>query len=273
VPGRALGRAGPEVGAAVGLAVVAVAAAEVRAGLLLVVVAAAAGVAAAELARDAERLGLNASPVLWAVAAVVFPLAVFRFRETGLAGAAAAVVVVAAGRWVLGRPARAAVSSIAAFVLAALYVGFCAAYLLLLQFAGGARLVLGAIVVVAAFHVARSLAETYLRSASLVPHLGDTPTLAGTVAGVAGAVLGVVLLLSLVHLPIRPRLVAEIGIAVACALTLGTLAWALMRPTAQPPRGPGDLERSVFGAGILSALQASLLAAPALYYALKLALR
>ena len=259
--------------AAIGLATAAFVAAELRAGLLLVVVAAACGVAAAELARDAERLGLNASPVLWAAGAVLAPLAVFRFRETGLAGATAAVVVLAAGRWVLGRPARAAVSSIAAFVLATLYVGFCAAYLILLNFAGGARLVLGAIVVVACFHLARSLGETYVRSASLVPHLGDTPTLAGTVAGVVGAVVGVVALLSLVHLPIRARLVAEIGVAMGCALTLGTLAWALMRPAPSPQSAGGDLERSAFPAGILGALQASLLSTPALYYALRLALR
>jgi len=124
---------GAQVVAGAGLTFAALAASQLSAGVLVVVVALAAGVGASVLARDFEAAGLNAPPLLYAGAAVLLPVAVFRFREPGLAGAAAALIFVAAARWVLGRPGRAAVESIAAFVLTALYVGFCSAYLILLR--------------------------------------------------------------------------------------------------------------------------------------------
>jgi hypothetical protein len=262
---------GTRVLAGAGLTFVALVASQVRAGLLTVVIALAAAVAAAELARDFEAAGLNASPLLYAAGAVLLPLAVYRFREPGLAGGAAALIFIAAARWVLGRPARAAVESIAAFVLTALYVGFCSAYLILLRVGGGARLILGLVIVVASFHAGRWLGDTYLRSTPLAAHLGPTPTMSGALAGVVGALIGVAALLSLLGLPIRPRLVIEIGLAVGSALTLGTLAWALIR--SERPARQVDEDRSDVPGGVLNALQAALLSAPALFYALRLALR
>ena len=262
---------GSRIVAGAGLAFVALAASQVSTGLLTVVVALAAAVAAATLARDFEAGGLNAPPMLYAAAALLLPLAVFRFREPGLAGAAAALVFVAAARWVLGRPARTVVESIAAFILTALYVGFCSAYLILLRLGGGARLILGLVIVVAAFHAARWVGDTYLRGPALAPHLGPTPTMSGAVAGLGGALIGVAALLSLMDLAVRPRLVIEIGLAVGSALTLGMLAWALFRPEHQASQA--DEDRSALPGGLLSALQAVLLSAPALFYALRLALR
>ncbi|TMK53804.1 MAG: hypothetical protein E6G66_00970 [Actinobacteria bacterium] len=274
-PDMPMGGASPGSGsrivAGAGLAFIALAASQVSTGLLTVVVALAAAAAAAALARDFEAVGLNAPPLLYAAAALALPLAVFLFREPGLAGAAAALVFVAAARWVLGRPARAAVESIAAFVLTALYVGFCSAYLILLRLGGGARLILGLVIVVAAFHAARWVGDTYLRGPALAPHLGPTPTMSGAVAGLGGALIGVAALLSLMNLAVRPRLVIEIGLAVGSALTLGMLAWALIRPEHEASQA--DEDRSALAGGLLSALQAVLLSAPALFYALRLALR
>jgi phosphatidate cytidylyltransferase len=274
-PDMPMGSASPGLGSQVvagaGLTFVALAASQLSAGLLLVVVAIAAAVAAGTLARDFEAGGLNAPPLLYAAGAMLLPIAVFRFREPGLTGAVAALIFVAAARWVLGRPARAALESIAAFVLTALYVGFCSAYLILLRLGGGARLILGLVIVVASFHAARWVGDTYLRGPALAPHLGPTPTMSGAVAGVGGALIGVAATLSLMDVPVRPRLVGEIGLAVGSALTLGMLAWALIRPDHPVPAA--DEDRSALPGGILSALQAALLSAPALFYALRLALR
>ena len=253
------------------LTIIALAASQVSTGLLTVVVALVAAAAAAALARDFEAVGLNAPPLLYAAAALLLPLAVWRFREPGLAGGAAALIFVAAARWVLGRPAREAVESIAAFILTALYVGFCSAYLILLRLGGGARLILGLVIVVAAFHAARWVGDTYLRGPALAPHLGPTPTMSGAVAGLGGALIGAAALLSLMNLAIRPRLVIEIGLAVGSALTLGMLAWALIHPDYEASQA--DEDRSALAGGLLSALQAVLLPAPALFYALRLALR
>jgi hypothetical protein len=274
-PDLPMGNAPPGLGvqivAGAGLTFAALAASQVSAGLLVVVVALAAAVGASALARDFEAAGLNAPPLLYAAGAALLPLAVFRFREPGLASAAAALIFVAAARWVLGRPGRAAVESIAVFVLTALYVGFCSAYLILLRLGGGARLILGLVIVVAAFHAARWVGDTYLRGPALAPHLGPTPTMSGAVAGLGGALIGVAALLSLMDLPVRARLVIEIGLAVGSALTLGMLAWGLVRP--EHERRQADEDRSPFPGGVLNALQAGLLSAPALFYALRLALR
>ena len=274
-PDMPMGGASPGSGsrivAGAALTIIALAASQVSTGLLAVVVALMAAAAAAALARDFEAAGLDAPALRYAAAALLLPLAVWRFREPGLAGAAAALIFVAAARWVLGRPARAAVESIAAFVLTALYVGFCSAYLILLRLGGGARLILGLVIVVAAFHAARWVGDTYLRGPALAPHLGPTPTMSGAVAGLGGALIGATALLSLMNLPIRPRLVIEIGLAMGSALTLGMLAWALIHPEREPSQA--DEDRSALTGGLLSALQAVLLPAPALFYALRLALR
>ena len=262
---------GSRIVAGAALTIIALAASQVSTGLLTVVVALVAAAAAAALAGDFEAGGLNAPPLLYAGAALLLPLAVWRFREPGLAGGAAALVFVAAARWVLGRPARAAVESIATFVLTALYVGFCSAYLILLRLGGGARLILGLVIVVAAFHAARWVGDTYLRGPALAPHLGPTPTMSGAVAGFGGALIGAAALLSLMNLAIRPRLVIEIGLAMGSALTLGMLAWALIHPDDEASQA--DEDRSALAGGLLSALQAVLLPAPALFYALRLALR
>jgi hypothetical protein len=95
--------------------------------------------------------------------------------------------------------------------------------------------------------------------------------MSGAVAGLGGALIGVAALLSLMDLPVRPRLVIEIGLAVGSALTLGMLAWGLVRP--EHERRQADEDRSPFPGGVLNALQAGLLSAPALFYALRLALR
>ncbi len=258
--------------AGAGLVFAVLVASQVRAGLLAVAVAVAAGLAAAALAREFEAEGLNAPPPLYAAAAAMLPLAVFRFREPGLAGGLAALIFIAAARWVLGRPARAALESIAAFALTALYVGFCSAYLVLLRLGGGARLILGLVGVAACFHAGRWLGDTYLRSPALAPHLAPTPTMMGSLVGVAGSMLGVIALLSLLDLPIRLRLVIEIGLPAGAALALGTLAWSLIHPQDRP-RTVVDEDRSDVPDGILNALQAVLLLAPALFYALRLALR
>jgi len=262
---------GSRIVAGAALTIIALAASQVSTGLLTVVVALVAAAAAAALARDFEAVGLNAPPLLYAAAALLLPLAVWRFREPGLAGGAAALIFVAAARWVLGRPAREAVESIAAFILTALYVGFCSAYLILLRLGGGARLILGLVIVVAAFHAARWVGDTYLRGPALAPHLGPTPTMSGAVAGLGGALIGAAALLSLMNLAIRPRLVIEIGLAMGSALTLGMLAWALIHPDYEASQA--DEDRSALAGGLLSALQAVLLPAPALFYALRLALR
>lgn len=262
---------GTRIVAGAGLIVAALAASQLRAGLLVVVLAIAVGMASAELAWAYDAGGLKTSPVLWAAGAMLLPLVVFRFREPGLTAAAAALIFIAAGRWVLGRPARGAVQSIAAFVLCALYVGLCSAYLILLRIGGGARLFLGLAVTVALFHACRWVAEVSLPGRPLAPHLGPSPTLTGSIAGLAGAFVGIVVLLWLNGLPIRARLVVELGLAVGCALTLGSIAWALIRP--DPPPKPGAPERSPVPAGVLSVLQGALLSAPALFYALRVALR
>src|SRR5437588_643235 len=184
---------GAQVVAGAGLTFAALAASQLSAGLLVVVVALAAAVGASALARDFEAAGLNAPPLLYAAGAVLLPVAVFRFREPGLAAAAAALP------------------------------------------------------------------------------LGPIPTMSGAVAGLGGALIGVAALLSLMDLPVRPRLVIEIGLAVGSALTLGMLAWALLRPDQENRQA--DEDRSPFHGGVLNALQAGLLSAPALFYALRLALR
>src|SRR5438105_7975410 len=134
-PDMPMGGASPGSGsrivAGAGLAFIALAASQVSTGLLTVVVALAAAAAAASLARDFEAVGLNAPPLLYAAAALALPLAVFLFREPGLAGAAAALVFVAAARWVLCRPARAAAESLAALVPPARYRGRRSASLIL----------------------------------------------------------------------------------------------------------------------------------------------
>jgi phosphatidate cytidylyltransferase len=262
---------GSRIVAGAGLAFVALAASQLGTGLLAAVVALAAAVAAGELARDFEAGGLNAPPMLYAAGAALLPVAVYLFREPGLAGAVAGLILLAATRWIFGRPARAAVQSIAAFVLTALYVGFCAAYLVLLRLGGGARLILGLVTVVAAFHAARWLGDTRLRTPALAPHLGPTPTMSGALAGLAGALLGAAALLSLMDLALRLRLIVEIGLATGSALTLGMFAWALIRPERSARQIDDD--RSEFPGGVLNALQAGLLSAPALFYALRLALR
>ena len=270
-PDDAAAGIGSRIVAGAGLAFVALAASQLGTGGLTVVVALAAAVAAGELARDFEGGGLNAPPLFYAAGAALLPVAAYFYREPGLAGASAALIFLAGARWVLGRPGRAAVPSIAAFVLSALYIGLCASYVILLRLGGGARLILGLVIVVASFHAGRWLGDTRLRTPALAPHLGPTPTIAGALTGLVGALLGVAALLSLMDLTLRPRLVLEIGLATGSALTLGVFAWALIRPERSPRQL--DEDRSDFPGGVLNALQAGLLSAPALFYALRLALR
>lgn len=273
--GHPLGGARPgsrtQVVAGASLAIVVLGASQIGAGLMAAVVALAAAIAAAALAREFGAAGLNAPPLLYAGGAALLPLAAYRLREPGLADGVAFLIFMAAARWVLGRPARAALPSIAAFVLSAVYLGFCSGYLVLLRLGGGAKLIVGLAIVAGAFHFGRLLGESSLRGPALAPHLAPAPTLGGFLAGVAGALAGTVAMLSLLHLPIQARLVVELGLPAGAALALGALAWALLRPEDRP-RTVVDEDRSELPDGVLSALQAVVLSAPAMFYALRLAL-
>ena len=238
---------------------------------LLLVVAALVGVAASELGIDFGEQRLTASPVLYVTGALLFPVAAYFWHEPGVAGAAAALILLAGARFVLAQPERGALLSIAAFALAALYVGFGPAFLLLIEHqAHGARLVAGLAAVAVAFHAARAAGDKALgprAAGGLAPHLIGAPTAAGVVAGSVMAILGSVGLLHLAHLKVTALAVAQLGITLAAALTLGCFAWSLIRA------GKPSAERSPVPAQVLGVVAGVTLAAPALFYALRLVSR
>jgi hypothetical protein len=254
------------VGAA--LVVATIAAAYLDARLLLLVVAIAAGVAASALAGGYEASGLAASPVLYATGAALFPVSAYLWREPGLSAAVAGVIFLAAARWVLTRPSRAPVASISAFLLSSLYVGFCSAYVVLLGSPfGGARLIIGLLVICGAFHAGRWAGDTFLGGPALAGHLNGSPTVTGVLMGLTGALIGAVALVALARYPLSPGPVFEIGLSLGWALTLGAVAWALLRPQRFPPA------RSLVPGGVLGIVQGVLIAAPALFYSIRLTFR
>jgi len=261
-------RLDPLIVAGAGMALAAVIGAQLNPVLLLIVVVAAAGVSAAGLAHGFEDSGLTASPSLYAAGAILFPLTAYLWQEPALTGAVAALIFLAAVRWVLARRSRGPVLSIGSFVLSALYVGFCSAYVVLLgRVPRGGRLILGLALVGGLYHGGRWVGDTFLRGRSLVPHLSDTPTLPGALLGTAGSLAGAAALLFVAygHLWAVPAL--EIGLAVGLALTAGAVAWELIRPEGTPP------DRSQVPGRVLVIVQGILLGAPALFHALRLALR
>lgn len=240
------------------------AAARLGTGALLIVVAAVAGVGAVELGTDFGEQRLAASPLLYLVGVVAFPVAAYFWKEPGVTGAAAAVILLAAFRFVLSRPERGAVLSIAAFVLAALYLGFGASFVILLDRQGrGASLVVGLLLIAALFHIGRLVGDRVGRR-SLAPHLPAAPTPLGVAAGVVGCLIGAVGFLRLAGHHIQAFPVLQIGLTTGAALTLGAVAWALIRPD-RPP-----VERSAVPGEILGIVAGVVMAAPVLFYAVRL---
>lgn len=254
-----------------GAALATAAAATAGTPALFLVVAALVGVAASELGIDFGEQRLTASPVLYVTGALLFPVAAYFWHEPGVAGAAAALILLAGARFVLAQPERGALLSIAAFALAAFYVGFGPAFLLLIERqAHGARLVAGLAAVAVAFHAARAAGDKALGSRAgggLAPHLIGAPSAAGVVAGSVVAILGSIGLLHLAHLKVSSLAVAQLGITLAAALTLGCFAWSLVRA------GKPSAERSPVPAQVLGVVAGMTLAAPALFYALRLVSR
>lgn len=250
------------------LAVSTIVAAEVAPWALLIVVAVAGGIAGAEMGSELADAGLSGSPLLHAAGVMIFPVGAYLWREPGLSSAGAVLVFLAAGRFVLSRPERAGVESIAALILSALYIGFGSAYLILLRLqAHGARLVAGLVLGAAVFHACRWAGDRYVGKRSMAPHLPDSPTFPGIALGLIGCLAVTPGILVLLHLHIHPLLVLQIGVPLGAGLTLGTFAWALVGPVASP------VERSILPRQALSVIQAVTLAAPALFYAAKLVLR
>jgi hypothetical protein len=261
-------RLDPLIVAGAGMALAAVIGAQLNPLLLLIVVLAAAGASAAGLAHGFEEQGLTAAPLLYAAGAVLFPLAAYLWREPALAGAAVALVFLAALRWVLARPSRGPVLSVGAFVLSALYVGFCSAYVVLLgRVPRGGRLILGLALMGALYHAGRWVGDTFLPGRSLVSHLSEVPTLPGAILGMAGSLAGAVALLFIAYGRFWLVPSVEVGAAVGLALTAGAAAWELLRPEGIPP------DRSPVPGQVLLIVQGILLAAPALFHSLQLALR
>jgi hypothetical protein len=261
-------RLDPLIVAGAGMALAAVIGAQLNPVLLLIVVVAAAGVSAAGLAHGFEDSGLTASPLLYAAGAILFPVTAYLWREPALAGTVVALIFLAAGRWVLIPRSRGPILSVGSFVLSALYVGFCSAYIVLLgRVPRGGRLILGLALIGGLYHAGRWVGETFLPGRSLVPHLSETPTLPGALLGMAGSLVGAasLLLVAFGHLWAVPAL--EIGLAVGLALTAGTAAWELIRPEGTPP------DRSPVPGQVLFVVQGILLGAPALFHTLRLALR
>ncbi|HEU5001536.1 MAG TPA: hypothetical protein VFW71_01990 [Actinomycetota bacterium] len=263
--------AATQVGVALGAALVTAVAAVVGKPELLLVVVVLVGIAASELGTDFAEQRLTASPLLYVTGALLFPVAAYFWHEPGISGAAAALILLAGARFVLAQPERGALLSIAAFAMAAFYVGFGPAFLLLIERQPhGGQLVAGLAAVALASHAARAAADRALDprgKAGLAPHLIRSPTVAGVAAGAVVAIIGSVGLLHLAHIKVKALAVAQLGITLAAALTLGWFAWALIRA------GKPAAERSPVPGQVLAAVAGLTLAAPALFYALRLVSR
>jgi hypothetical protein len=247
------------------LAAAVVLAAQVGRLLLLLVVAAATGIGAVELGTDFGEQRLATSPLLYLAGAVAFPICAYLWREPGLSAAAAAVVFMAAVRFVLARPERGALLSIAAYVLASLYLGFGGSFVVLLDGRGhGPGMVAGLVLITVLFHLGR-FAGDRIGTRWLAPHLPAAPSVQGVVVGFAGAFAGGVGFLDLAKDQLRLLPVIQIGLASGAALTVGTIAWALIRSD-RPP-----VDRSPVPGQILAIAAGALIAAPVLYYAGRLA--
>lgn len=241
------------------------AAAQLGVSLLLVVVAIGAAIGAVELGTDFGEQRLATSPLLYIAGALAFPIAAYFWKEPGVTGAAAGVVLLAALRFVLSRPERGSLLSIAAFVLASVYVGFGAAFIVLIdRRPHGPGMVAGLVILALLFHGGRYLGDR-VGSRSLAPHLTNAPTVPGVVAGVIGCLVGSPAFLSLAKAHIRVLPVAQIGLASAAAMAVGAFAWALIR-SPSPPAG-----RSIVPAQVLTIVAGISIAAPVVYYAVRLA--
>ncbi|GAC1363171.1 MAG: hypothetical protein NVSMB32_04500 [Actinomycetota bacterium] len=235
---------------------------------LLAVLSLAVAIASLALAAEFHESGLAATPLLYAAGAVLFPVAAELWGEPGLAGASAALVLVVAGRFVLGRPPRGTLLSVSAFILSALFVGFGASYFLLLRHGTrGARTVAGLLVIALLFHAGRWLGDAYLGKRPLAAHLAGTPTLAGVAGGLVGSLAGALGFFLLAHHHLRAASILAVGLAVGAALSISAVGWGLIRP------GPVPTDRSRAPGHVLAVLQGVGLAAPAFFYTLRLVLR
>lgn len=235
---------------------------------LLLVVALVCMIAGAELGTDFSEGGLTGSPLIYLAAVVAFPISAYLWREQGLSAAAAAVIFLAALRFVASRPERGALVSIAVLVLSALYIGFGSGYLILLRRQpNGARLVAGLVVISFVYHAFRWVGDQLIGKRSMASHLPNTSTLPGLALGVICALAATPGFVAFLHRPVHALVVAQIGLPICAGLTLGTFAWALIRPETLP------VERSMVPRQVLYVVQGAVLAAPALYYAARLALR
>lgn len=195
-----------------------------------------------------------------ALAAVGFPLLVSRGAEEGLMWAAAgAFILLSSAAVARGRQAGALVS-LSHALLAVVYLGGLGTYLVLIrQLRAGGRLLVALAVMVALFELLRAALDGRLRSRGGPGPLGDPRALAAGVAGSAAAGAGLSALLSL---PMGPPEGAVLGVMVGLLAALGRAAthFALGE---HPGLRPNDLR----ALGWLSGL---LLAAPGLYYGLRL---
>jgi predicted CDP-diglyceride synthetase/phosphatidate cytidylyltransferase len=211
----------------------------------------------------ASRLGLSVPPLLAAVGAVAFPLAAFRWGEPGiLTGAALAVLGIATVLVLRGlRPA--VVPSAAVTLLAALYVGFLGSYPLLVRSSPrGAALVTVFLLMLAAYHLGRSLAANP-RIPSWVP--GGSARL--EVAGVLGCLITAAIAGPLMSLPFAAAPFLGLGIAVGVAAALGSIAMGVLRRDLRVEDRLGAMPG--FG-GLLMQLGPVLLAGPAFFYGFRL---
>ncbi|HLH27699.1 MAG TPA: phosphatidate cytidylyltransferase, partial [Acidimicrobiales bacterium] len=210
------------------------AAAQLGVAVLLVVVAGAAGIGAVELGTDFGEQRLATSPLLYVAGAIALPVAAFFWREPGVTAACAAVVLLAAARFVLARPERGSLLSIAAFVLASIYLGFGAAFIVLIdRRPHGPGMVAGLVILALLFHAGRFLGDRLGRR-SLAPHLAPAPTVPGIILGVIGCLIGSAPFLTLAKVHVRALPALQIGLATAAALTVGAFAWALIRSERLP---------------------------------------
>lgn len=239
-------------------------AAQLGAAILLLVAAAAAGIGAVELGTDFGEQRLATSPMLYVAGAVALPVAAYVWKEPGVSAACAALVLLAAARFVLTRPEQGALLSIAAFVLASIYLGLGAAFIVLIdRRPHGPGMVAGLVLLALIFHAGRFLGDR-VGGRPLALHLPGAPTLTGTVLGVAGCLVGSAAFLSLAkrHIGVLP--VLQIGLAAGAALIVGAFAWALIRSERQP------VDRSAVPAQILTVVAGVTVVAPVLYYAVRL---
>jgi hypothetical protein len=242
------------------LALIALVTARAGAGAFTTFVTVLAALGALELATALKRQGAPLKPLLAALGAALFPLGVSRWGELGILAVAGMVFVGFSGALAIRGLRPGTVRQLSALLLAALYVGLAAGFLVLLRRGDeGTAVVEVFLGMILAYRVG-----FWAGARQLGPPAGGMPSMAGVAAGAVACVVASGFLgLLLTH---RPALGAMLGLGlfVSLAATVGTLAGTLFSSrgrSGKPAPRP-----------ILGQIEAALLAAPAFFYAFRLLL-